>query len=545
MSRISTITKGQDAYRNQQWAEAYALLSAADQESALEPDVLFRMGVAAYLLGKDSECTHIWSQAHAEFLDREQKNRAVYCAFWLGMTLSSRGEKIRGSGWFARARRITEDIPEDCPEKGFLFLPKGLQYLAEDNGESAYTQFKQALTIGKQFDNAELVILGRLGCGQALISQNRISEGTALLDEVMISVEAGEVFPIAVGIVYCAVVTTCHLIYDYQRAQEWTSVLSHWCESQPEMIPFRGECLVRRAEVLQWRGEWSQAIDEIGHACDILSDPFRQSTAGLAYYRKGELHRMRGEFSAAESAYQQASNLGKKPQPGLALLWLAQDKIEAAKKAIQLAIDARQDNTSRTKLLPACIEIMLAAGAIDQAQTAANDLFDISEAIEAPYLRAIAAREKGAVLLARKNSEEALSWLRKSWQILKDLDMPHETARTRILTGVAHQQLGDQDTAELEFESAKWLLKQIGAPFELPKIAALNQSTSSDELRGLSKRELQVLQLVASGKTNKSIASQLYISERTVDRHVSNILLKLDVASRTEATAFAYKHNLL
>jgi len=545
MSRITSLTKGQDAYRNQQWAEAYALFSAAEQESALEPEVLFKMGVAAYLTGKDSESTHIWSQAHAEFLNTEQNNRAVYCAFWLGMTLTSRGEEVRGSGWFSRARRILEDIQQECPEHGFLYLPEGLQNLGEDNGERAYALFKQALRIGKQFGNAELMILGRLGCGQALISQGKISEGTALLDEVMVSVEAEEVLPIAVGIVYCAVITTCHLTYDYQRAREWTSVLSHWCESQPEMVPFRGECLVRRAEVLQWRGEWSLAMDEIGHACDILSDPFRQSAAGLAYYRKGELHRIRGEVSAAESAYQQARNLGEKPQPGLALLWLAQEKIEAAKKAIQLSIDARQDNTGRAKLLPAYIEIMLAAGAIEQAQSAAGNLLDISETIEAPYLRAIAAGEKGAVLVARKSSEEALSWLEKSSQILKSLDMPYETARIRILTGLAHRQLGDNATAELEFESAKWILKRIGAPFKLPNIAPPGRSPSSGEARGLSQRELQILQLVATGKTNKTIASQLYISERTVDRHVSNILLKLDVASRTEATTFAYKHNLL
>lgn len=303
--------------------------------------------------------------------------------------------------------------------------------------------------------------------------------------------------------------------------------------------------MVRRAEILQWHGKWADAMDEVTKACKILTDYSAGSTAGQAYYRKAELHRLRGEYSEAEAAYHQANKRGKKPQPGLSLLRLSQNKIEAAKMSIRHSLESSQDRLNRSQCLPAYIEIMLATGETQLANTAADELSEIAEMLEAPYLQAIATREKGAVLLASGNPREALAQLEKSWHLLKDFNLPLETARIRILTGMAHRQLGDTDTAEMEIEAAKWLYNRVGAKFDLNKIEDRFQFSSATDTHGLTQRELQVLQLIATGKTNRDIGSELYISERTVDRHVSNILLKLDVASRTEATSFAFEHNIL
>jgi DNA-binding CsgD family transcriptional regulator len=544
MDKSNALQKGREAFRRRSWDEAYSFLSSADHEHSLAAEDLELLAKTAYLIGKESICTDTWSRAHQRFLDQGEIQRAAYSAFWTGMLLFSRGEHAQGGGWIARAGRLINEHQQDCAEKGFLLIPEGLQFLRKGEPESAQERFSKAADIGNRFKNPDLVILGRLGHGQALIKQNRIEEGTTLFDEVMVSVLSGEISAIVAGIVYCAVIETCQNIYDLQRAREWTEALSRWCDTQPDLIPYRGQCLVRRAEILQLRGKWPDAMNEARRACE-LTRPSSPPATGDAYYRQAELFRLQGKFSEAADAYKQASKWGRNPQPGLALLQLAQGDVEAARMAIRNVETEIRDRIARSRILPAYVEIMIASGEHEDAEAGADELSAIASELNAPFLRAVADRVMGHVLFVNAKHREALTKLRGSWSILKNFESSYEAARTRVLIGLTCRQLGDKNTAEMELEAANKVFQQLGALPDQSKVDSLLRKKSSTERYGLTSRELEVLRILATGKTNKEIAGKLFISERTVDRHVSNILSKLNLSSRAAATAYAYKHQLI
>lgn len=544
MDKSNALQQGREAFQHRSWADAYSFLTSADREHSLDAEDLELLAKAAYLIGKETSCIEVWARAHQKFLVQENTKRAANSAFWIGMLLFFQGKHAQGGGWMARARRLIEEHQQDCAEQGFLLVPEGLQYLRKGEAEAAHERFSKAAEIGKLFNNPDLVILGRLGRGQALIQQYKIAQGTTLFDEVMVAVVSDEISAIVAGIVYCAVIETCQKIYDLQRAQEWTAALSRWCESQPDLIPYRGQCLVRRAEIMQLHGEWPDAMNEVRRACDLTQTSGLPAT-GEAFYRQAELYRLQGKFLKAGKAYKQASKWGRNPQPGLALLQLAQKKTEAAKTAIRQVEDETQDRMDRSKILPAYVEIMLASAELQTAEDRADELSDIASELGAPFLQAIAARAQGSVLLANAKPGEALKKLRRSWSIFKNIESPYEAARTQVLIGRACQKLGDDNTAEMEFDASRRIFQQLGASPDLSKVDALTQKTLSDKTHGLTSRELEVLCILATGKTNKDIADELFISERTVDRHVSNILSKLNVPSRAAATAFAYEHDLI
>lgn len=540
-----TLGRGRKSFEQQVWADAYVQLSTAERETPLEPEDRERLATAAYLIGRDADSEDHWTRAHQTFLDRGNIERAARCAFWLGFGLLNRGKRARGAGWMARARRLVDDVEHTCVEEGFLLLPVALQRLGEGDPQAAHSLFSRAATLGDRFASADLMTLGRLGRGQALIRLGETDEGVGLLDEAMVAVEAETVSPIVAGIVYCAVLETCQEIYDLRRAQEWTVSMSRWCESQPDLVPYRGQCLVRRAEILQLHGAWPDAMNEAQQACERLAEPPGEPAAGAAFYQKAELHRLRGEFTRAEEAYRRASKWGRRPQPGLALLRLAQDRVDTAEAAIRRVVDEAQDRVTRSRMLPAYVEIMLAAGDVQAARTAADELSDIAAQLDVPFLHAVAAHAQGAVLLAEDDARAALDRLRHAWKVWEKLEAPYESARARILIGCAYRALGDEDTAEMEFDAAQWIFQQLGAAPSLVRVDTLTRRAASGDTHGLTPRQLQVLRRVAAGATNKAIADELFISERTVERHVSNIFDKLSVSSRAAATAYAYEHELV
>src|SRR5512133_1583906 len=540
-----TLERGRESYRRHAWADAVAALSAADSVSALEPADLILLGTATYLIGHDDESIALFERAHHEYLGRDDVQPAVRCAFWLAFFLLGGGQVERGGGWVARGRRLLDGDGRECVEQGYLLFAAGMLAIFQGDLSGAYSTFGAAGEIGERFADADLVTLARHGQGRALIREGRDADGKALLDEAMVAVTSGAVSPVVVGDVYCSVIQACEESFDLRRAQAWTAALSHWCAAQPDLVPYRGQCLLHRAEIMQLHGAWQDAIDEVERASQRLAERPGRSAAGAAFYRRGELHRLSGAFAEAEECYRRASRCGREPQPGLALLRLAQGQVDAAQAAIRRVVDEAESFVARSRLLPAHVEIMLAAGDVDAAVTAAEELAAMADDLDAPLLRARATHAQGAVLVARGDTRAALAALRRAWSAWQELEAPHEAASTRALIGLACRGLGDEEGAAMELDAARWAFQELGAMPDVARMDALSRPAAAKDAGGLTARELEVLRLVAAGKTNRTIAADLFLSEKTVARHVSNIFVKLGVSSRAAATAYAYEHDLV
>lgn len=544
MTRAEALDRGRQALQRRAWADAFTQLSFADRSLALEPPDLEGLAGAAHLIGRETESAEALSRAHQGFLSAGQLTHAARCAFWLGFGLLNNGEPAQGAGWLSRARRLLDEGGLECVEQGYLLLPVGIRAVQERDTTTALQVFTEAVAIGARFGDRDLVTIALQGQGRALIRQGEIARGTTLLDEAMVAVTAGEVSPGVVGNVYCSVIEACHEMFDLHRAQEWTAALSEWCASQPDLVPHRGECLVRRAEIMQLHGAWPEALEEAIRACAQLSQPKLQPAAGAAAYRMAEVHRLKGEFAAAEAAYVQASEWGRKLEPGLALLRLALGQLDQAHAAIRRLVEEAR-GANRSRVLAAYVEIALVAGDLAAAGIAANELGQIADRVGAPFLRALAAQAAGAVLLAEGQPQPALAALRRAETTWRELEAPYETARVRVLIALACRALGDGDAASLEFEAARREFRQLGAVPDLARTEALQHTPPPKAAGPLTAREVEVLVLVASGKTNRAIAASLGISEKTVARHVSNIFTKLDLSTRAAATAYAYQHDLV
>jgi DNA-binding CsgD family transcriptional regulator len=539
---LDALNSGRDAIHRRAWADAFASLSDADKTSPLGSGDLELLATSAYLSGHDREFPGILERTHHAHLAAGSPMRAARSAFWLALTCLLRGENGAASGWVARADRI---LPSgECVERGYLLLPPAELCLAEGRSEAAHDAASRAATWGSRFGDADLTACARHIQGRALIQGGQIKAGLVLLDEAMVAVLTGELSPIMTGLIYCSVIEACQQVYASSRAREWTSALSSWCEQQPQMVAFSGTCLTYRSEILQFHGAWPSAMTEARRACQRSQDANR-NPPGAAFYQQGEVHRLRGEFAAAEEAYQSASRHGYEPQPGLALLRTAQGRTEAACIAIRRALDSTTDRLRRARLLPACIEILLAAGDVQRAGRACRELEQIAETVDTDALRAMAPHCRGAVTLAEGDALAALAPLRRAFDAWQHVEAPYAAARVRVLIGVACRSLGDAEAAALEFSAARSIFRELGAAPDLAHLDAADGAAASIDRHGLTRREFQVLQMIAAGKTNKAIASELSLSERTIDRHVSNILTKLDVPSRAGATAYAYSHKLL
>jgi DNA-binding CsgD family transcriptional regulator len=543
---IDELERGRESYAGRAWADAYESLSRADRASPLAADDLRLLATAAYMLGRDDDYLGALERAHQAYLDATELLPAVRCAFWIGLNRLLRGELSRATGWFARAQRLLEREAGDCVERGYLLIPVLLQEAHAGNWEAASATAARAAEVAERFGDSDLLAMAGHEQGHALIRQGRVEDGLRLLDEAMVAATTGELSPIATGLVYCSVIAYCNDLYELRRAREWTDALTQWCEQQPDMVAHTGVCLVHRAEILGLRGAWGDALEEARRARERCAQGMvNQRAVGQAVYLEGEVHRLRGEFVAAEDAYREASRYGCEPQPGLALLRLAQGSDDVAAASIRRVLGETSDRLKRARLLSGYVEVMLAVGNTDEARSAARELEDISAEHGGAVLGAMSAGARGAVALARGGAGDALVTLRHARQVWEELEAPYEAARLRVLVGLACRELGDEDSAALEFEAARGIFARLGAATDLARTESLSLAPAPADPHRLTPREMQVLRFVAAGETNRAIAAELVLSERTVDRHVSNILTKLGVSSRAGATAYAYEHELV
>jgi len=533
------LERGRESYARLAWGTAFEALASADEQEPLAAADLELLAVSAYMLGREDDWLRLMERACQQRAEDGEPRKAALLAFWIGMHLFLRGQMGPGTGWLGRAQRLLEGEGE-CVERGYLLMPVSFQHEAEGDYDGAAATAAAAAEIASEFGDPDLFSLATFAQGDVLVRHGRAREGLVLLDEAMVGATTGELSPIATGIVYCGVIMACEEVYDVRRAREWTDALKRWCEQQPDLLAFTGRCLVHRAQLMRLEGAWPDVLEETNRANRRFEKSMNRDAASKACYLQGEVHRLRGDFTAAEAAYRKASELGLEPQPGWSLLRLAQGKADAAAASIRRAVGETSDRLRLASLLPAHVEVMLEVDDLDEARRACDELGEIAEKCDSALLSAAAAHARGAVELAAADAAGALSSLRQAAQAWNELEAPYEAARTRVLVGRACRALGDEESARLELDSAASAFEALGAA---PDLAALRGRSAG--AHGLTARELEVLRLVAGGKSNREIAGALVISEHTVARHVQNIFAKLRVTSRTAAGAFAFEHDLL
>ncbi|WP_223165330.1 helix-turn-helix transcriptional regulator [Lentzea indica] len=527
---------GRRCFAEANWRDAYAALAGAAQDAA----DLELFAETAYMLGLDDEYVSALERAHRAHLRVGAPARALRCAFWIGHSWLFRGQIAPAEGWFARARRLLERERHDVAERGYVLITDMLGHLMSGETEEAAAVAAEIVEVGERFGDDDLVALGMMEQGHALVRLGRLPDGLRLIDETMVAVTSGELSPIVAGIVYCNTISFCREVYQLRRVKEWTAALTRWCARQPNMVAHKGVCLVHRAEVMTLGGAWDDALVELGRVSEELTrGALNQLARGDAAYHEAEVRRLRGEFALAEEAYRRASSLGREPQPGHALLLLAQGRSAAAAAMVRRVVAETSRGLPRAALLPAYVEIMLVAGDLDAAAGACRELGEIAEQQDNDAIHAVSSQANGALALALGDPRLALSESRRAWQAWHQIEAPYNAARCRVLIARACSQLGDDDSSALELHAALETFTALGAR---PDVEALAPDHGSRH--GLSDREIDVLRLVATGRSNREIAATLFLSEHTVARHLQNIFGKLGVSSRTAAGAFAHEHHL-
>jgi DNA-binding CsgD family transcriptional regulator len=534
----SELQRARAAYARRAWPGCFAAFAEADRGQPLAADDLLSLAIAAHLAGHDEASAAAFARAYQTLCSEQRWPAAVRCAFLLSFTLSLTGDFARSGGWAARASSLIE---EHRVAGGEAALPRALQaHQLVEGGEvdRGLSVAREVVAVARQERYPDLLTLALLTCGDALIRLGRTTEAVAALDEMMVAVAGDEVTPPIAGLAYCAVIATCLGLFDLPRAREWTVALESWCDTQDGLVPYRGQCLVHRAQIMTMQGSWTDALSEARAACERLREP----GVGAAYYELGELNRLLGRHEAAEDAYRRANSAGWQPEPGLARLRLAQGRIEVAATTLR-RLYAEAERRDRADILGAFAEAMIACGDVPAAAAASQELTAIAATLNAPLLHGRAAGTQAAVLLAGGEANAALPLLRRAWRIWQQLDMPYDAARTRVSIGAALRLLGDEDSAQMEYDAARTVFEQLGAR---PDLAALPAGTApAGRAAGLTAREVEVIRLVAAGATNRAIAAGLFLSEKTVARHLANIYAKLGISSRAAATAYAYQHQLL
>ena len=538
------------------WLDAYEALSQIDARSALPAADLELLATAALLCGHPEDCRQARLRAYQIYVNTGETCRAARCAARIGLDQLGAGEIAEAVGclpasmsscsaWVAQGSALL-DHEDDCAEHGLLLVPVAYEQLVmEGNPERAASTAAQAVEIGRRFRDLDLLALALSIQGRSFLRSGLVLEGMAVLDESVTVVATGDVSPPLAGIVLSSAIDASEEAFDIGRFAEWTRVLTGWCEAQKGMVAFRSRLLAHRARLSELHGRWADALAEATQACEAHLADADPAAAAAAVYREGEIRRLRGELTAAEAAYDRASQLGFEPQPGLALLRLAGGDTKAAVASINRVLAESRGRLQRARMLPAAVEILLGSADLPGAAAAAAELVEIAADHGNPALEATAKQARGALLLAEGDALAALGSLRQACRAWHHFALAYEEGRARMLMARCLRMLGDEDTAVLEVSVARRIFTRLGAKPDLAHAGSIVAKAPAVSTYGLTRRELEVLRMLATGLTNRAIADELVVAVRTVDTHVSSILTKLGVSSRTGATSFAYRHHLV
>jgi DNA-binding CsgD family transcriptional regulator/tetratricopeptide (TPR) repeat protein len=542
------LTRARELHHQPRWDEACDEFEAADRLQPLAADDLEAFAEAAQVLGRGEEAIRLLRRAYHAHLEAGQVDRAVTCAFWRWQALIIDAEFARANGWVAQVRRLAQerlDQPELMDDHGWLLVTDAYSLIAMADYDAAVQLLARAAEDASRRRQIDLVAFATAVWGRALIKGGRLKDGLSRLDEAMLPVIDGDTSPRARSMLYCAAIATCHEVREFARAREWTLALGAWLDSLPGLGgAYFGNCRIYRSYLMRLRGAWREALEEVAVVCDDLSSGYGQLVAGHAFYELGEMHRLLGN-TEAEEAYRRAGECGAPTQPGLALLRLAQDDVDAAVLGIRRALTETKGQLDRLDLLSACVTIRLAAREVESARAAAAEMALIAEVYNTAAIHAEVAAAQGAVALADGDAETALPLLRSAARWWREVDAPYAVANLSVLIGLACRSMGDEEAAQLELGSARDTFDRLGARPDLRRVEALLHPVQPVESHDLTTREIEVLRLIAAGKTNHAIAGELFLSERTVHRHVTNIFDKLGVRSRTAAASYGIQHHIV
>ncbi len=457
----SQLETGREAVDRHAWSEGYELLKAADASTALAPEDLERLGSAAWWMGRLQDGISARERAFAAYLETGNRRRAAIVAMALAKDYYAKRASAIGGAWVNRAERLLAE-EADCGEHGHLERLRGVIAFegAGDYGK-ALEHAERALEVATRFGDRDLQAIALHDQGRALAATGRVDDGMALMDEATVAAVSGELAPYDTGVIYCNTISACKDLADYRRAGDWTEAAKRWCERQ-EIAGFPGMCRVYRVSVLLMRGAWPEAEREARRACDEL-EAFNLSYAAEAFYELGEVRMRVGDSPAAEQAFRQAHELGRDPQPGLALLRLAEGKTDGACSCIDRALDEESRDPYRARLLPAKVQIAVAVGDVEAAKGAAEELGTIARTYGSDALQAMAHTARARVSLAHDAAGEAVESARQALRLWQDVDAPYEAAEVRMLLAAGYRAEGNPDDAVLELEAALAAFERLGA----------------------------------------------------------------------------------
>jgi len=537
---VGHLVAAREHHRASRWVRACEGYAAADRVTPLSIEDLECWAEAAQVIGRVDEAIDVLARCFELWARAGEIHEATRAAYWLwSVHVFTRGEFAVAAGWVERARGLAA---RQSGEYGWPLIPQAYGCLGAGDYEAAEGLLHRAIELGLGRGDDDLVTIATTMCGRATLKLGSLESGLALLDSAMVRILTRTTSPRATSVMYCAAIGSCYEVREVARAMEWSVALDTWLGALPQLGgAYFGNCRIYRAILMRLRGDFSRAAVELEQACrDLAIDG--QLVAGHAWYELGELRRLQGA-PGVENAYQQAIAFGRVAQPGLALYRLSQGDVQAADAGLHRVLAEREQAADRLVLLEAAVEVDLVAGRIDSAEDAVAEMETMAEALPTTAARSTVAAARGAIALAEGCPGDALVHLRDAVNGWRELGVPYEAAMVGVRIAEACRVLGDEDGVRMELRAALATFERLGAGPDADRARELLPDRPAAASR-LSPREIEVLRLIVDGRTNAEIAAELYLSERTVHRHVSNILTKLGVRSRTAAAILAVQHEL-